>query len=169
MFVLGGAATGLWLASTELVRLERNVVLALAGRCSFCGKERDEVHALVGTVGRATKICDECIGLFWEVLGEEFGIRSTRESTAQDELFQQRVGDMLQRVAAERESASREALMDDLRRSLHPYESLDTLRCSFCDAHRVDVTRMIAGPRVYICDTCVGEATAVVSHVLRAT
>jgi len=63
MFLLGGATAGLWLASTGLVRLERNFMLSIAGSCSFCGKDRREARALVGTAGHATKICDECVDL----------------------------------------------------------------------------------------------------------
>jgi hypothetical protein len=57
-----------------------------------------------------------------------------------------------------------------LRRSLDPVRpaSTDMFRCSFCDARRSDVRKLISGPRVFICDTCVAEATAVVSHVLRS-
>jgi ATP-dependent protease Clp ATPase subunit len=40
-------------------------------------------------------------------------------------------------------------------------------QCSFCGAHRADVAKLISGPRVFICDRCVGDATAVVAHVLR--
>lgn len=32
----------------------------------------------------------------------------------------------------------------------------DVLRCSFCNKSQRDVKKLIAGPRVYICDECVG-------------
>lgn len=35
------------------------------------------------------------------------------------------------------------------------------LACSFCDARRTDVKKLIAGPTLYICDRCVVEAAAV--------
>jgi hypothetical protein len=175
MFLLGGATTGLWLASTGLVRLERTFVMSLAGSCSFCGKDRAEVHALVGTAGHATKICDECIGLCCEIIGEEVGVQSPRDLHAyappsfDDEKFQEHVGEVLRRLAEERESSRSDALLNELRRSFDPvrHASFDMFRCSFCDAHRKDVVKLISGPRVFICDTCVAEATAVVSHVLR--
>jgi len=69
--LLGTATTGIWLASTGLVRLERRFVLALGGSCSFCGKDRAETKMLVGTFGRPTKICDECVGLCCEIIAEE--------------------------------------------------------------------------------------------------
>ena len=69
----------LWLASTGVVRLERTFVMSLAGSCAFCGKDRAEVHALVGTAGHASRICDECVGLCCEIIGEEVGLQSPRE------------------------------------------------------------------------------------------
>jgi ClpX C4-type zinc finger len=31
-----------------------------------------------------------------------------------------------------------------------------SLRCSFCGKTEAEVEKLIAGPRVYICDTCIG-------------
>lgn len=177
MFLLGGAATGVWLASTGLVKLERSFVLSLGGSCSFCGKAQRDVRALVGTPNQPTKICDECVGLCCDILGEEVGVPSPRDVHSyvapnfEDEQFQQHVGEVLQRLAAEREASRHEALLGDLRRSFTPGDKtfFEMFRCSFCDAHREDVAKLISGPRVFICDRCVGDATAVVSHVLRTS
>lgn len=179
MFLLGGATTGLWLASTGLVRLQRSFVLSLAGSCSFCGKAREEVHALVGTIGHATKICDDCVEMCCDILGEEVGQLPPREArvdappSVEDEQFQQSVGEVLQRfeVQAELEAWRSDVLLGDLRRALEARArrlSRDDFCCSFCSASRKDVAKLISGPRVFICDACVGDATAVVSHVLRA-
>ena len=161
------------------MRLERSFVLSLAGSCSFCGKAREEVHALVGTAGHATKICDECIGLCCEILDEEVGQAPPRDARAypppsvEDEQFEQSVGEVLQRFAAqaELESWRNDVLLGDLRHALEARARrrlLDEFSCSFCGASRKDVVKLISGPRVFICDGCVGDATAVVSHVLRA-
>jgi thiol-disulfide isomerase/thioredoxin len=78
------------------------------------------------------------------------------------------VSDVLRRLVEERESSRSDALLNDLRRSFEPARSpIDMFTCSFCGAHRKDVVKLISGPRVFICDTCVADATAVVSHVLR--
>lgn len=37
------------------------------------------------------------------------------------------------------------------------------MRCSFCNAPKREVVRMVAGPGVCICDACVGLAAAVAS------
>ena len=34
-----------------------------------------------------------------------------------------------------------------------------SLRCSFCRRHEDEVAKLVAGPRVYICDRCVAVAT----------
>jgi hypothetical protein len=175
MFLLGGATTGLWLASTGLVQLERRFVMTLAGSCSFCRKDHAELQALVGTPGHSEKICDECIELCLDIVGEEVGIQCPRDvhqyvaPSFQDEQFQQRVAEILQGLASERETRRSDTLLNDLRQSLDPGRQavLDMFRCSFCGAHRKDVMKLISGPRVFICDNCIGDATAVVSHVLR--
>ncbi|HTR55613.1 MAG TPA: ClpX C4-type zinc finger protein [Kofleriaceae bacterium] len=173
MFLVGGAATGLWLVSTGLVRLERTFVLSVAGSCSFCGKDRAQTHALVGTAGNATRICDECVGLCCDILHEE-GIGAPRDplrytANAEDERFQQRIDDIVQRLKEAHQAANREALLGDLRRSFDPQgaSKLTDFSCSFCGLERREVNKLISGPRVFICDGCVGDAVAVVSHVLQ--
>jgi ATP-dependent protease Clp ATPase subunit len=38
-----------------------------------------------------------------------------------------------------------------------------TLTCSFCGKSAAEVSKLVAGPRVYICDACVAEATRIMS------
>lgn len=39
------------------------------------------------------------------------------------------------------------------------------LRCSFCRKSEAEVAKLVAGPRVYICDECVGAASRIMqSH-----
>jgi ATP-dependent Clp protease ATP-binding subunit ClpX len=35
------------------------------------------------------------------------------------------------------------------------------LRCSFCRRTEAEVAKLVAGPRVYICDTCAREAVRI--------
>ena len=37
---------------------------------------------------------------------------------------------------------------------------IEDLTCSFCDKSQRDVVKLIAGPTVYICDGCIGDAGA---------
>jgi ClpX C4-type zinc finger len=40
----------------------------------------------------------------------------------------------------------------------------EDLRCSFCGKPSTQVSRLVAGPGVYICDECVGLAAAVIEE-----
>ncbi len=40
---------------------------------------------------------------------------------------------------------------------------LKTLKCSFCGKDSTQVSKLVAGPRVYICDACVAEASRIMS------
>ena len=39
------------------------------------------------------------------------------------------------------------------------------LRCSFCGRSERDVGKLLAGPKVHICDTCVGACNAILEAV----
>ena len=38
------------------------------------------------------------------------------------------------------------------------------LRCSFCGKNENEVEKLVAGPKVYICNTCVRIATDIMDH-----
>jgi ATP-dependent Clp protease ATP-binding subunit ClpX len=40
---------------------------------------------------------------------------------------------------------------------------LRKLRCSFCRKSETEVAKLVAGPRVYICDSCVTIASRIIS------
>jgi hypothetical protein len=170
LLLLGTATTGVWLASTGLVRLERRFVMALAGSCSFCGKRRTETKMLVGTFGRPWRICDECVQLCCEIIAEELTMESLPPATCLDSSARdEHIAEMLRCLIEETDEFRKQGLLGDVRHALHSEAShIDEFRCSFCDAHRRDVRKLIAGPRVFICGECVVDATAVVGHVLRA-
>ena len=39
-----------------------------------------------------------------------------------------------------------------------------TLRCSFCRRTDAEVDKLVAGPRVYICDRCAAEAVRIMTE-----
>ena len=41
--------------------------------------------------------------------------------------------------------------------------SLRKLHCSFCGKSETEVAKLVAGPRVYICDSCVAIASQIIS------
>jgi hypothetical protein len=154
--LLGTATTGVWLASTGLVRLERRFVLALGGTCSFCGKDRAETKMLVGTFGRPTKICDECVGLCCEIIAEETEKENSAPPLERKPInvppeAEDPLAEILRCLAEEREERNKEMLIADLRRAIDAGKSdIEEFRCSFCDAHRREVAKLIAGPRVHL-------------------
>jgi ATP-dependent Clp protease ATP-binding subunit ClpX len=38
-----------------------------------------------------------------------------------------------------------------------------TLACSFCGRSEHDVTNLVAGPRVYICDACIDTCSGIIA------
>ena len=40
---------------------------------------------------------------------------------------------------------------------------LGRLRCSFCGKNEIEVSKLVAGPRVYICDGCVAIASRIMN------
>jgi hypothetical protein len=74
-------------------------------------------------------------------------------------------------LKAHPDRAEIDRFLEELERSRRAPEASSAMPefcCSFCDKHRREVTKLISGPRVFICDGCVGEAVGVMSHVLRA-
>lgn len=167
MLLLGGSATGVWLASTGLVRLERRFMIALGGKCSFCGKDRAEVVDLFGRSGIPERICNECLGLCLDIMREEIEIPVPAPAVLV-EADDDAVADTLRELAAAQNSRHADELVDRVRRSLFAEGSrFHEYHCSFCARARHDVAKLISGPRVLICDNCVGDAVAI-SGIARA-
>ena len=165
LFLLGAGATGLWVAGTGLVTLARRFVLELAGLCSFCGKQKTEVRALAGVVGRPVRICDECVGLCQDIIAEESAKAPPRpqpESSTDEELMA-----YLKELGAE--AGDLDKALAALKQKLEGKpERWNDLACSFCDTHRKDCHKLISGPRVFICDLCAADASVIVKGVLLA-
>ena len=134
-------------------------VVSSASRCSFCDTERTAGRTLVGLSSRRAAICDQCLGLGWELIADEIEqyqppvrfdvdaktVREQIDATAQ-ELATARGG----RAATERSLELRRAAQ-----ALMP-----TMCCSFCDAYRAEVLKLVCGPRVLVCDECIESATS---------
>jgi ATP-dependent protease Clp ATPase subunit len=174
LFLMGSAAPGLWLAGSGLVSLQRRFVVALGGACSFCGKDGTEIRALAGVTGRRYRICEGCVGLCCDILGETPAIviedADARRQPAPN--LAEPATDGLDDLLRGLESAQTDldAAMAEVRRRLdgERLRSQADFSCSFCDARRREVAKLISGPRVFICDACVGDAAGIVSHVVRA-
>lgn len=171
-----------------MTRLERTIVMSAAGWCRFCGKPRHEARALVEAVGAEPRICDECIGICWDVIADELGedLRPN-ESWLQpatppdrppvDDETIERERAAFERIRAEVEARATAALSareiearEARRKALHESRlaELASARCSFCDASREEVRKLVSGPRHFVCDSCVSAATTVITEALRA-
>jgi hypothetical protein len=183
LFVLGSTTAGIWLASAGLVRFERSFVVMHAGPCSFCGKTGHEIQLLVGVSGRAPRICDECLGMCLDIIDEErqlariplAQLRSEQERLWAAELTERRTQfeaecQHLEPLSGPEREDHRRALVEAALAApcAEPAPVIDHFRCSFCDAARPEVLKLVSGPRVFLCDRCAVEAIGLLAHVLRA-
>jgi ATP-dependent Clp protease ATP-binding subunit ClpX len=50
------------------------------------------------------------------------------------------------------------------RRAASTRKSTSTLTCSFCGKHQRQVTKLIAGPGVYICNICIDLCVQIIAQ-----
>jgi hypothetical protein len=168
LWLCGASGTGIFLAKTGLIELPRQMVLQMAGTCSFCGKHRREVFGIAGIVGGRARICDECIGLCFDILAEELENQEKARATAVPDPARLSWGDdeleRLLRSAGTSADVDPREIIERIQARLEPAErggrpsSVRDFHCSFCDRARRDVRKLITGPRVFICDDCTGDA-----------
>jgi hypothetical protein len=181
LLLLGGATAGMWLASTGLVTLDRRFVLQLGGSCSFCGVPAHELRALTGVAGRPPRICDECVGVCCEILTEEgVPVEPPPPPVLSTEVpaHEQPTNEAMQRymeLSAQISAATQRGDYGAIRQLAEEFVGkrvlpgpMSEFQCSFCDASRKDVRKLITGPRVFICDDCVVDAAGTVTRILRA-
>jgi len=106
-------------------------------RCSFCGKNQDQVQRLIaGPAG--VYICNECIDLCQEIIEDERAVLPPHPD---------------QHPSSPPETSTSHA----------PTQKI--YRCSFCGKHQDQVQRLIAGPEgVYICDECVALCQEIIQE-----
>jgi ClpX C4-type zinc finger len=171
-FCSGGIA-GIWLADTGLVRLPAKMLFAMSGSCSFCGKEAHEIFGLAGVTHRNGRVCDECINTCLDIIAEKTGIKPALPAWAEPDAdaLDEGINDpellaqLVRRLAAgERGNRLIDALATAIVRSddalIVPPRSGFQIECSFCDKPEREEMTMVAGPTVYICDGCIGDAGA---------
>jgi ClpX C4-type zinc finger len=169
----GGGIAEIWLVGTGLVRLPAKLVFAMSGSCSFCGKEAGEIFGLAGITHRNVRVCDECINLCLEIIVEETGINpplpawAERDADPLDEGINdpELLTQLVRRLAGgARGNRLIDALTTAIVRSddavIVPPRSGFQIECSFCGKPKRKDMTMVAGPTVYICDGCIGDAGA---------
>jgi hypothetical protein len=167
----GGGMTGIWLVGTGMVRLPDTVVFAMSGSCSFCGKEASEIFGLAGVTYRNVRICDECINLCLEIIVEETEIREkTAWADPDADRLDEGINDpeMLAQLVRRLGAGERgNRLINTLAKAIARSADASNVpqrsgfpECSFCDKPQDEAMKLIAGPTVYICDSCIGDAGA---------
>lgn len=127
--------------------------------CSFCGKDPRSTIPLIGSSVMEVQICDQCLGICCDVLAEGVGdkaqgIPASARSSSQ----------LSTAVARVRARAARGEL---------PRPSKDgrpegcSFRCSFCSTSEDEVAKLINGPRVFICESCVYSAAVFITPSVR--
>ena len=135
------------------------------GVCSFCGKHRRELRTLIGTpdlrigfLGMDACVCDACLGFCCGLLAEAVGDKI--DETLASEISADRLSGIVSRVVSK--AAAGELRPPKKRATWAP----DGYRCSFCGSPENEVARMLVGPHVCICETCVANAVAFVKQEL---
>jgi ClpX C4-type zinc finger len=168
----GGGIAGICLVGTGLVRLPGKLVFAMSGSCSFCGKEAREIFGLAGVTHRNIRVCDECINKCLAIIAEQIGIKPSLPAWAEpdvDPLYEgindpELLARVVRHLAGERGNRLIDALATAIAGSddalIVPPRSGFLIKCSFCDKPQCEAMKIIAGPTVYICDGCIGDAGA---------
>jgi ATP-dependent protease Clp ATPase subunit len=104
--------------------------------CSFCGKRRSEVRKLVS--GPRVFICNECVVLCRDIIGPRPAPSVTEPSQPE-----RTTADLPAQLMTDDEDVTAEK------------KPPDESHCSFCAKLKTEVTKLVTGPTVHICNECV--------------
>jgi hypothetical protein len=137
-------------------------VTAAEDACSFCGTPRRKVEKLLAAPGRSF-ICDACV--------ERAAGELSPVDLAECDFCRQATESAFERngalICAECVRTC-ERIIDppaeaaEAKRTVMRRRS-PVMRCSFCNASQAQVEKLVAGPGVYICGSCVAAAQEVAS------
>lgn len=180
-----GATSGMWIDGYGLAPLQKHIVIAITGQCSFCGKSAGNILRLAGVIGRPARICNECIDICLEIYGGEppnltpstlppdFSVNNN--AVAFDfQLPEEMLNAPLPQTEAELEAfigqplpqteAEVVAFIDRWRDLINQARTEQSrikrseLSCSFCERTRSELQEnLLAAPQAYICEYCVRE------------
>jgi ClpX C4-type zinc finger len=156
------------------------MVIAISGRCSFCGKSASEVFGLAGVTNRSVRVCNECIDICLEILKDDLYAPTVGAppppsepvvSRETSELFDFEEIVLAHNVGLPRTEDELEDFMERVREILdqsetdRPRTTVGEQSCSFCDWKQNEPRKLIVGSpsMTYICDICIGDAAALVS------
>ena len=173
----GAAVTGLWLGGVGFIQLPRRMVIAISGHCSFCSKSANEVFGLAGITGRQARVCNECIDICLEILADDLAyyskqslppISETQTSAIIASSIDPELTELLRYGRKPQTEEELSALMKQVQELMNRSQARANnmgnaeLSCSFCDRKQSETSKLIAGPQVYICDRCIGDAAALI-------
>jgi hypothetical protein len=133
------------------------------------------VRRVLGVADRPARVCDQCVALGWDLIADEVGVEPPADlhgrvnfddTPFDDRRYQAHLAEVSRRLAELREA--RRTSSFDPARVAQARAAIAEFRCSFCDAHRADSIKFIAGRGGFICDACIGDATAVIVGPLRS-
>src|SRR5262245_22768183 len=170
--LIGAAVPGLWVDGIGLIQLPRQMLITISGQCSFCAKDAREVFGLAGVLSRHARICSECIDICLDILMEDAFLTFTHpdqlaQNAASPNAFDFEASAIIPGDAMRRIGVDLEAFMDKILKQLEQPKpirpmKISHLACSFCDRNQKETRKLIAGPQVYICEICTGDAAALI-------
>jgi len=141
--------TGLVVPTTGVLAVPRHLVLQMMGSCSFCKKEPLRIAATAGNRDGTVRICDQCLRLCLDIIAEDDARPAPPPAPPAPR------GDWRRSLGESGYSP------DDIDRLLVGGPTRrrlgGELSCSFCDRSQRAVRKLIAGPKVHICDHCVAD------------
>ncbi|MEO0601730.1 MAG: ClpX C4-type zinc finger protein [Myxococcota bacterium] len=148
------SVAGLVVPTAGLVPVPAPVLRDIAGQCSFC-REIGAEHFMFGMPGSWARLCRACVAICTDMLDKE-GVPEP-PVTFEAEPWTP--------PPEWRTSLARAGFRPGDIDALTPNAPPDRhrgLECSFCGRRQRDAVAIIAGPRVYVCDPCVGGAQRLV-------
>ena len=131
----------------------------------FPGEKSQNSHCrfLAGVTHRNVRVCDECVNMCLEIIAENIAVRTCDDPVEESTNDPKLLAKLVRRLAVdERVNRLIDALGTAIARCadtiIVPPRSGPQIECSFCDKPEREDMTMIAGPTVYICDGCVGDA-----------
>jgi ATP-dependent protease Clp ATPase subunit len=149
-------------------------------KCSFCGKRNEQVKKLIA--GPSVIICNECIDLCNEIIQNDILDEEVPE-TSHLKLEMRPTPQEIHRLLEMGQITEQEEKVLRLmtRRAVYYWEAghlglgEDVMRqaaqrifqeCSFCEKSHNQVSRLVAGPGVYICNECIEVGIEIIDEEL---
>lgn len=163
--LIGIGNPGIWIDGPGLTPLSKNIVNSIIGKCSFCGKSAKEVLCMAGVISRLARICNECIDICLEI--QRDNIQTVTSAVPPAELPMSNdnanvsdfsIPNAPINLSSPNTKAELKVFIDQWRNLINQGRRMSSeLLCSFCDRTRDEGGNFVAGPKTFICKSCVSE------------